>query len=129
MDYELNFQKMKILNFFLAIMFLLFAFLQVNDPDPLIWISIYGVMAVLAILAMFKIYPRRIILILLVLFTAYSLVYFPGVKEWLHQENKSDLFDNVAKMNHLYIEESREFLGLWICIAVLIFYFIRARRV
>jgi hypothetical protein len=119
---------MKILNFILAIMFLLFAFLQVNDPDPLIWITIYGVMAVLAILAMFKIYPKRIILVLLVLFIAYSLVYIPGVKDWLQQENKSDLFDNVAKMNHIYIEESREFLGLWICIAVLIFYFIRSRK-
>ena len=120
---------MKILNFILAIMFLLFAFLQVNDPDPLIWITIYGIMAVLAILAMFNIFPRRIILVLLVLYAAFSVLYIPGVKEWLQQENKSDLFDNVAKMNHLYIEESREFLGLWICIAVLIFYFFRSRRI
>ena len=119
---------MKILNFILAIMFLLFAFLQVNDPDPLLWITIYGVMAVLAILAMFKIYPRQIILILIVLLTAYSLVYIPGVKEWLQQDNKSELFDNVAKMNHPYIEESREFLGLGICVVVLVFYFLRSRR-
>jgi hypothetical protein len=120
---------MKILNFILAIMFLLFAFLQVNDPDPLIWITIYGVMAVLAILAMFNIFPRRIIQVLLVLYAAFSILYIPGVKQWMQQENKSDLFDNVAKMNHLYIEESREFLGLWICIAVLIFYFFRSRRI
>jgi len=118
---------MKILNFLLAAMFLLFAFLQVNDPDPLLWITIYGSMAVLAILAMFKIYPKRIILIILVLFVAYSLLYVPGIKEWILSDNKSDLFDDVAKMNNLYIEETREFLGLWICIAVLSFYFIRSR--
>jgi hypothetical protein len=120
---------MKVLNFVLAVLFLFFAFLQVNDPDPLLWILIYGFMAVLAVLAMFNMYFRKVILILLIVFVAYSLVYLDGVKEWLAQENKSALFDDVAKMEHLYIEESREFLGLWICIAVLAFYFIRSRKV
>lgn len=120
---------MKVLNFILAALFLLFAFVQVNDPDPLLWILIYGSMAVLAVLAMFKIYPRTVIIILLIVLFGYSLVYFPGVREWLNQEDKSELFDNVAKMNHLYIEEAREFLGLWVCIIVLIFYFIKSRRV
>ncbi len=120
---------MKVLNFTLAALFLLFAFVQVNDPDPLLWILIYGSMAVLAVLAMFKIYPRTVIIILLIVLFGYSLVYVPGVREWLNQEDKSELFDNVAKMNHLYIEEAREFLGLWVCIIVLIFYFIQSRRV
>lgn len=120
---------MKVLNFTLAALFLLFAFVQVNDPDPLLWILIYGSMAVLAVLAMFKIYPRTVIIILLIVLFGYSLVYVPGVREWLNQEDKSELFDNVAKMNHLYIEEAREFLGLWVCIIVLIFYFIKSRRV
>jgi hypothetical protein len=120
---------MKVLNFILAALFLLFAFVQVNDPDPLLWILIYGSMAVLAVLAMFKIYPRTVIIILLIVLFGYSLVYVPGVREWLNQEDKSELFDNVAKMNHLYIEEAREFLGLWVCIIVLIFYFIKSRRV
>ena len=119
---------MTILNFIFAPLFLLFAFVQVNDPDRILWIAIYGAMAVLAVLAMFNIYPKRVILVLIVLYVAYSLVYFTGVKEWLQHDNKSELFDNVAKMNHLYIEESREFLGLWICIAVLIFYYIRSRK-
>ena len=119
---------MKIFNFILAALFLVFAFVQVNDPDPLLWILIYGAMAVLAVLAMFNIYYRPVIIALLVLYVAYSLVYIPGVKEWMQQEDKTDLFDNVAKMNHLYIEEAREFLGLWICIAVLVFYVIRSRK-
>jgi hypothetical protein len=119
---------MKILNFVLAAMFLLFAFVQINDPDPVLWILIYGAMAVLAILAMFNLHPRRIILILLVLFAAYSMVYAEGVMEWLRQEDKGALFDDVAKMEHLYIEQAREFLGLWVCIIVLIFYFIRSRK-
>jgi hypothetical protein len=119
---------MKILNFILAVMFLIFAFLQVNDPDPLIWIMIYGVMSVLAVLAMFNVHNKNITLILLVSFVAYSLVYVKGLREWFSLDNKAELFDDVAKMQHLYIEETREFMGLWICIIVLIFYFVRARR-
>ena len=120
---------MKVLNFILAVMFLFFAFLQVDDPDPLLWILVYGAMAVLAILAMFKMFFPKLTLILLVIFVSYSLIYLDGVREWLQQDNKGALFDDVAKMEHLYIEESREFLGLWICILVLIFYYIRGRRV
>ena len=119
---------MKIVNFFLAVMFLFFAFLQVDDPDPVVWILIYGIMAVIAVMAMFNVYIRNLLLVVLVVFVAYSLMFVGGVGEWLSQENKSALFDDVAKMQHLYIEEAREFLGLWICITVLIIYYIRSRR-
>ena len=107
-------------------MFLAFAFVQINDPDPAIWILIYGAMAVMAVLAMFEYYPKKFLIGLTVLFVAYSVVYFPGVLEWLRQDNKSQLFDDVAKMEHLYVEEAREFLGLMICELVLIFYIVRS---
>lgn len=119
---------MRIVNFILAAMFLTFAFVQINDPDPVIWILIYGAMAVLSIMAMFEFYPEKFIIGLLVLFVIYSIVYFPGVIEWLRQDNKSLLFDDLAKMQHPYIEEAREFLGLLICIIVLIIFLIRSRK-
>ena len=119
---------MRIVNFILAIMFLLFAFVQINDPDPVIWILIYGAMAVLCIMAIFEFYPTKFTIGLLVLYVLYSIVYIPGVLEWLRQENKTMLFDDVAKMQYPYIEEAREFLGLLICIIVLITLVFRARR-
>jgi hypothetical protein len=119
---------MRIVNFVLAVMFLGFAFLQVNDPDPVIWILIYGVMAVTSVMAIFEFYPKKFLIGLLVIFILYSLMYIPGVLEWLRQENKAALFDDVAKMQHQYIEEAREFLGLLICIIVLTVYLIRARN-
>ncbi|WP_276374640.1 transmembrane 220 family protein [Chryseolinea sp. H1M3-3] len=119
---------MKIVNVLLALMFLVFAYLQFNDPDPLIWISIYGVMVVVCVMAVFQHYPKKFLYVLIILFAAYSVIYIPGVKEWLAQEDKSDLFDNVAKMEHLYIEESREFLGLMICIIVLVVQIISSRK-
>lgn len=119
---------MRIINFILAVMFLVFAFLQINDPDPVKWILIYGVMAVMCIMAIFEFYPRKGIVGLLVVFLLYSLVYVPGVIEWLTKDNKALLFDNIAKMQYPYIEEAREFLGLLICIGVLIFQLARAKK-
>ena len=122
---------MRILNFILALMFLAFAFVQINDPDPMVWILIYGAMAVLFIMAIFQYYPRKVMIGILALYLAYgvfTLIYHPGFLEWIKSDNKSDIFDEVAKMQNLYIEESREFLGLFICIAALIFLIIRSSR-
>ncbi|HEX6224750.1 MAG TPA: transmembrane 220 family protein [Chryseolinea sp.] len=119
---------MRIVNFILAVLFLLFAFVQINDPDPVLWILIYGAMAVLSIMAIFEFYPTKFTIGLLVLYALYGIVYVPGVLEWLKQEDKSMLFDDVAKMQYPYVEEAREFLGLFVCIIVLIIFIVRARR-
>jgi hypothetical protein len=119
---------MKIFNIIFALIFTSFVYVQFNDPDPILWIAIYGSMAVLCIMAIFKRYPRPAYIVLLVLFVGYSTFYISSVLVWFKQEHLSDLFDEVAKMEHLYIEESREFLGLMICVGVLIFYLIRTKR-
>jgi hypothetical protein len=119
---------MKIVNLILAVMFLVFAFVQINDPDPFIWILIYGSMAVTCVLAAFNMFYRVPLFILLGIYIAYSFVFFEGVMEWFRQDDKSVLFDDVMKMQHPYIEESREFLGLMICIIVLIIHIILSRK-
>jgi hypothetical protein len=118
---------MKVFNLLLAAMFVVFAFVQVNDPDPVVWILIYGAMAVTCILAAFNRYYPVFLVVLLVAYVAYSVVFFPGVVQWLQSEDKSMLFDDLAKMQYLYIEESREFLGLLICILVLVMHLVRSR--
>lgn len=110
---------LRIINFLLAVAFLLFAFVQVNDPDPVVWILIYGSMAVLCILAMFRIYPRKLIIAAIVIFAGYSVMFWSGVRTWLQQDSLGVLVDDVAKMEHPYIEQAREFLGLMICLIVL----------
>lgn len=120
---------MRVVNFLLGIMFLVFAFLQLNDPDPVIWILIYGLMATFSIMAIFSFYPQRFLLAALAVFVLYSLLYVDGVIAWLGSDDRSALFDDVMKMQYWYIEEAREFLGLLICIAVLIFYIVRSRGI
>lgn len=120
---------MKIINFVLAVMFLVFAFLQLNDSDDVIlWILIYGSMAVTCVLAAFEFYSKRALIALLVVFFVYSLTYWSGVMDWFASPDRSLLFDDIAKMQYPYIEAAREFLGLWICIAVLALYIYRAGK-
>lgn len=109
-------------------MFMAFAALQVNDPDPVLWILIYGVMAVVSVMGIFDFYNRRLMIGLAVLFAVYMVILFSGVAEWLRQEDRSVLFDDVMKMQYPYIEESREFLGLLICMFVLAIYLFKAFR-
>lgn len=118
---------MRILNSFLALMFLVFAFLQVNDPDPILWILIYGAMAATSVMAIFEYYIPALMYALFFGYVVYLIILFPGAMDWFNSQDRSLLFDDIAKMQYYYIEEAREFLGLLICEAVLVFYLIRAR--
>ncbi len=120
---------MKIVSSLLAAMFISFAFVQLNDPDPILWIIIYLAMVIVCVLSVFKKYYPILMAVLALGYLIYSILLFPGLLEWLGTENKSLLFDDLAKMQHLYIEESREFLGLVICLAVLGFYWFESRKV
>jgi predicted membrane metal-binding protein len=119
---------MKVFNLLLAVLFIIFAFLQINDPDPVVWILIYGTMAVACVLAAFGYYYTKALAAILIVFVAYSFVFLSGVIEWFHSDDKSMLLDDIAKMQYPYIEESREFLGLTICILVVIMHLLSARR-
>ena len=117
---------MKITSIILALIFIAFAALQYNDPDPLLWMAIYGYVALIPILYLFKIYPIRLILISILAGLIYSLFYLPGVVDWLQQGTPEELAREM-KATKPYIEESREFLGLLIALGALIFYYLRER--
>ena len=120
---------MKIINFFLALMFLLFAFVQINDPDPILWILIYGNMAVLCVVAIFKMRFVYWLSVTVGLYSLYAVYLLPGVWQWLQSPDKSLLFDDIAKMQFPYIEETRECLGLLICLIVTVIHLVLNRKV
>jgi hypothetical protein len=119
---------MRILNFLLAVMFLGFASVQINDPDPITWILIYGSMAAVCVMASFEYYIRWLMILQFVCYTLYCVVLFPSIHVWLASSDRTMLFDELAKMQYPYIEESREFLGLVICMTVLVGYGFRALK-
>ncbi len=109
-----------------AILFLGFAFVQVNDPDPVLWILIYGATSVACMMAAFRYYQKVFLIFLTLSFSIYLITLFPGWKEWYFSSDRSLLFDDLAKMQYDYIEEAREFLGLLICTVCLIVFLIRS---
>jgi hypothetical protein len=113
---------MRYLHLLSALLFVAFAAVQLNDPDPLIWVLIYGAVAAISVLAFFRKHYPGVCVVLALLFVGYSIWFLPGVQEWLGQKNPAQLFDNVAKMEHPFIEESREFLGLWVAAITLLAY-------
>lgn len=118
---------MKIANFIFALLFLVFAFVQINDPDPILWILIYGNMAVLSILAMFKMHFKYWQLASAAMYLIYAALLVDGAWQWWQSPDRSLLFDEIAKMQNIYIEETREFLGLVICLVVLLVQFLTQR--
>jgi len=113
---------MKILHITLAVMFLAFTIVQFNDPDPLLWIAIYGAMVAVCAMAAFNMFYPKVMMVQGGLYLIYCGLLWSGVSQWFASDDKAMLFDDIAKMQNLYIEESREFLGLAISVTVLAFY-------
>ncbi len=112
-------KKSRGLNLFLAVIFVLFALVQLNDPDPLVWFSIYILVAIGLIASVFvrlPIWALYIAVALLVLFAAFHASYF---MRWLTSDNHSELFGEMKKDKY-YLEGTREFLGLLIALAAVV---------
>lgn len=118
---------MKIVKIFLAILFLLFVVVQFNDPDPLLWILVYGSMVVISVMSIFHRYPTGVMIVMAAGFLIMTVLYYDGFATWFGSTDRGLLFDDLAKMQFPYIEEAREFLGLLICLGVLLFYFYISR--
>ena len=92
------------------------AAVQYNDPDPLLWITLYGAGAVLLVLAAAGWRRRWAVLVVLAAYAAVGATLLPGFVDWLLHHPGSDLIAPMAA-DRPHIEESREFVGLLIAAA------------
>jgi hypothetical protein len=111
-------ELMPYLNILLSLMLVFFAALQLNDPDPLLWITIYMYAATVTAMSAFRKYITVMIYPGLIFYVVASLYLAPGVIEWIVKEHGENF---MAKMqdNKMYIEETRECAGLLICAAIM----------
>ncbi len=107
-------------------MFVLFALVQLNDPDPERWVTVYGMVAGLSLLHGFwKPLPYvSFALMCLCLFWAFTLI--PSMLEWFDSSEKSDMLGQMMD-DKPYIEGTRELGGLLIAAGAL-FYLWRSSR-
>ena len=109
-----------LLNAVLCLTFLLFALVQLNDPDPAVWVSIYFLTAALCAVSIFRTIPRVLLYGFGLVILIYAGMHLEFAVEWLLSENKSELFGEMQQDKH-YLEGTREFLGLLIVIFALIY--------
>lgn len=109
---------MKIINGILCLLFLLFAGVQINDPDPWVWVLIYGAVAILCGLAAAGRFFPKILLAGLIICAAGIFWYLPDFMHWLNT-GMASITDSM-KAASPYIELVREFLGLIIVFSTLL---------
>jgi hypothetical protein len=121
---------MKIFNLVFCVLFIVFAALQYNDPDPYIWMPIYLYSAALCYqAAKHKFYPRGY-LVGIVIYGTYALFLLfdkTGVLDWV-EEHHAESMVQTMKAEKPWIEESREFFGLVILIVVLAYNWVYSAR-
>jgi Transmembrane family 220, helix len=122
---------MKVFNIFFCITFIVFAALQYNDPDPYVWVPIYMYTAVLCWLAARgRCYTKAYLLgiIIYAAYAVYKIFDSNGLLDWIGKHHAENIAGTM-KAEQPWIEESREFFGLLILIAVLaINYFVAVKK-
>lgn len=118
---------MKYLYLTLSLTFVLFCYFQLNDPDPLRWIGIYGYMAIILGLGFFNIKNKYLIYVGYLLAASGIVLLFPSFIDWVNIEKGQNLMQRMDN-SKMYIEETREFLGSLICIASISLLWIKTKK-
>jgi hypothetical protein len=116
---------MKIFNLILAVLFLLFAAVQFNDEpgDILFWVLVYAGVGIISGFAAYHKYHMWILLLGLAAVVFEMFRKFPTIAQWISSGMPSIVGE--MKASSPYIELVREYLGLCLCLVVLIFHYAR----
>lgn len=107
---------MKIFNSIFAFLFLLSAIVQYNDPDPFLWIGLYGLGALICLLAIFgkdNFIWHYTGLIIYLSYATYLFFEPMGVLSWILDYQRENIAQEMAA-GKPWIENTREFFGLLI---------------
>jgi hypothetical protein len=122
--------RMKIFNSIFIILFILFAGLQYNDPDPYIWVSIYLYGAFVSYLALTNRFKPGLYYIGFTIYIGYALFLLfdkTGAISWATEHHAENIVQSM-KATKPWIEETREFGGLAILLTVFVMDHLRGTR-
>ncbi len=118
--------KFKIINLSLAALFVLFAALQYNDPDPFHWMALYFFTALVCVFAAYRRYNIYVLWLGILVCLVWMGTLLPEFINWIKMGAP-----NIAgemKATEPYIEFTREFLGVGICLGALVWQFWMKRK-
>lgn len=117
---------MKWFQLLLGLLFLLFAYFQINDPDPYGWVAIYLATAIICFMGFANKYYLPMIGTTLIAAALWMIGKVSGVLEWIKLGMPSIAEEMSA--NNEYIESTREFFGLLMMVIVLFWQYRKARK-
>ena len=117
---------MKVVNITLSILFLLFAIVQYNDPDPWAWIGLYVYVALISAFAVFGKYNKWLMLAGLAVCVIWMLILVPDFINWVGMGMPTITGSMKAEAPH--IELTREFLGLFVAGSALAFHYHQSKK-
>lgn len=117
---------MRIVAILLAVLFALFAAVQLNDPDPLVWVGTYAVVALLWALAAAGRYHRPITAVVALFLTVWLFTLLPDLVDWILMGAPSIVGSMKAEEPH--IELVREFGGLFLALMAVVYLLRKGRN-
>lgn len=114
-----------IINIIFCLSFVVFAYLNLNDIDPWLWVPIYLSAAICCGMVVFGHFYPIIYLLLIAFYLIYAVILFfaeDGVRDWVRKYNRPSLVESM-QASKPYIEKTREFFGLLIITGALLINF------
>lgn len=111
-----------VLNIIFFIAFLWFAWVNLNDKDAWLWVSIYLLAAILCGFAAFSYFFPLIYIVAMSLYLLYAIILFfvkDGVLDWIIKYKVQNIAATMQATKP-YIEKTREFFGLIIATGALL---------
>ncbi|CAG5069482.1 hypothetical protein DYBT9623_02218 [Dyadobacter sp. CECT 9623] len=103
---------MRLFTIFFGIIFVIFAYFQLDDPDSGVWIGIYSFAALACFMSLRNLWPSWVFYLLAAGYIVGAVLQWPPEFE--------GIFFGEAQMRSLNIELARESLGLLICSVVMV---------
>lgn len=111
-----------ILGIFFSITFLLFTYWQFNDPDPILWMPIYGIASYVSFQALRGHFNKELLGILFILSAC------AGIQLWVEMTAWEGFMTDGLAMKTMNQELAREAVGLWIASFSFAIYFISEKK-
>ena len=117
-------------NIFFCLAFIGFAYLNLNDVDPWIWVPLYLVPAYFCGAIVYSKFYPKLYLLFIAVFTVMAGYYFfipDGVLDWIIKYHHATIVGSMHA-DKPYIEQTREFGGLAIVVLVLLGNYLAVRK-
>ena len=110
----------------MTVVLIAMVWVQLNDPDPALWVAVYGYLTIACIIAAISKIRWFYLIMALVIIVLLMIPLFSGVIDWITVSDETIL--QGMDRSKPYLEETREFFGLLIGLIVIVVNMIHRKK-